>query len=644
MSETSLKTAEESIVDAAAGSGAIGKSPDLTDHQDKNPNGVSDPDLWSSLRLLGASMLLSRKGLPAIKLGSIILVVLIANMIGQVRLNAWNGAFFNAVEQRDVSAFLHELLNFVFIAGSLLALVVAQTWLQERLKIRIRERLSQVLMDAWLRPNRPYQMSMSGPAGGQPDQRMQEDSRLFAELSTELGIAMLQASLLLVSFIGVLWSLSSYAVFTFRGEDVRIPGYMVWVAIGYAGLGSGLTWIVGRPLIPLNTKRYAREADLRFALVRVNESAESVAFYSGEAGERRNLDIVLNEVLRSTRKLSGALARLTWITSGYGWLALVVPVVAAAPGYFSGRLNFGEMMMVVGAFSQVQTALRYFVDNFPKFADWRSAVHRVGSFHAASLDFEAAAKTQSQITLQERADGDLQFEQLSIALSDGSIILEEATAKVTKGERVLITGESGSGKSTLFRAIAGLWPWGTGVIQTPPGTQMMFLPQRPYLPLGSLRDAVCYPAHAETFLDSAVRGALERCAIGEFGDMLDTNKRWDMALSLGQQQRVAFARLLLHKPNWVFMDEATSALDDENQLSMLQLFDEELAGCSVLSIGHRPGLEKFHNRTISIRKTSQGAVLAPVTVGRGYNLSGRLFAGLRRLKRKHSESMKKGRG
>jgi putative ATP-binding cassette transporter len=567
------------------------------------------PSIGRELYALFRDMLRNRKGWPMLRLSAAILVVLVGNMFGQVRLNQWNGAFFDAVEKRDTSAFFEQLLVFLVIVAVLLALVVAQTWLQERLKIRLRQRLTQVLLDLWLRPNHAYQLGFVGKSGSQPDQRMQEDCRLFSELSTELGVGMLQALLLLISFIGVLWALSSPVTFTMAGTAVTIPGYMVWVAVGYAGIGSGLTWLVGRPLIRLNTERYAREADLRFALVRVNESAESVALYNGEPDERRNLDDFVDAVLKASRRLSGGLARLTWITSGYGWLAIVVPILAAAPDYFAGRLSFGEMMMVVGAFNQVQSALRYFVDNFPKIADWRSAVLRVATFRQAALDLDEVAVENRRIDIGPHANGWLSFEGVSIALSDGSILIEDATAEIKPGERVLIMGESGAGKSTLFRAISGLWPWGSGRIRVPEPEQMMFLPQRPYLPLGTLRAAICYPASPETFDETHVRQALERCGLGEFVDMLDRHERWDRTLSLGQQQRVAFARVILHRPQWVFMDEATSALDEENQASMLALFENELKGASVMSIGHRPGLEEFHTRTLHIRKTSEGAIL-----------------------------------
>jgi putative ATP-binding cassette transporter len=566
--------------------------------------------LVSEVWELGRGMLGKERGAPIITLAIAITLVLIGNMVGQVRLNEWNGAFFDFVQNRDSHGFIRQLGVFVLIVAGLLTLVVAQTWLQERLKISVRERLTQVLFDEWLKPGRAYRLGLAGNRP-QPDQRMQEDCRVLSELTTDLGVGMLQSTMLLLSFIGVLWQLSSNATFALGGVEFVISGYMVWVAIAYALIGSGLAWLVGRPLIRLNSERYAREADLRFALVRVNESAESISLYGGEADERRGLDKATEEVLGAMRRLSGALARLTWVTSGYGWLAIVVPVLAAAPGYFQGRLSFGEMMMVVGAFNQVQAGLRYFVDNSPKIADWRSALMRIASFRRAMLEEDGLAQGRCSIEIRPHTRGWLQLTGLSVVRADGKRIVADATVQIRPGERVLIKGESGSGKSTLFRAVAGLWPWGQGRIEMPPGDACMFLPQRPYLPLGTLRAAVCYPAAPDAFSDVAVRESLVRCGLGDWAGELDREERWDQILSLGQQQRIAFARLMLHRPRWVFMDEATSALDDANQAAMLSLFDRELAGASLVSIGHRPGLEAFHTRVLHVQKQSGGAVLVP---------------------------------
>jgi putative ATP-binding cassette transporter len=536
-------------------------------------------------------------------------VLTIANLTAQVRLNEWNGAFFDAIGNKQVASFLHQLWTFVVIIVVLLALTVGQTFLQERLKFRLREWITRHLLTEWTKPLRIYQLTFVGGGAQNPDQRIQEDTRLLGDSTADLMCGLVYSLAQIAAFVTVLWALSAQVIFHIGSYSIAIPGYMVWCALLYALVGSVLTWLVGRPLVELNATRYAREAEFRFALVRTLENGESIALHKGENDERRHLERELGGVIDAMRKLANSLTHLTWITSGTGWLSLVVPVLVAAPAYFNGSLTLGGLIMVSGAFAQVQWAMRWFVDNFPRLAEWRAAVHRVSRFREALDHLPAIEEGTEEIERGLHPDGHLSFDNVRILLPDGHIVIEDASVTILPGERVLILGETGSGKSTLFRAIAGLWPWGSGRILMPATEAMAFLPQRPYLPLGTLRNVVTYPSAPDTVPDEQVRAALRRCDLGQYLDRLDTVERWDKEFSLGEQERLAFARLLIHKPSWVFLDEATAALDADSQRHLMSLFDDELRHSTVLSIGHRPDLAEYHSRTVQLVHAREGASL-----------------------------------
>jgi putative ATP-binding cassette transporter len=414
---------------------------------------MQDFDLARDLSLFARVLRRAEGGRRVAAIFVVSTAVTIATMFGQVRLNEWNGQFFDAVGRKDLSGFVHHLWTFLVIIAVLLALAVAQTFLWERLKFRMREWITRHLLAEWLKPMRIYQLSFAGQYGRNPDQRIQEDTRLLGDYTADLGSGLVYSLLQIVAFVGVLWALSAQVTFRVAGYDIAIPGYMVWCALAYALIGSGLTWLVGRPLIALNGERYAREAEFRFALVRVNESGESIALHGGETDERRHLEASLAAVVDTMRRISSSLARLTWITSGTGWLSLVVPILVSAPAYFGGSLTLGGLIMVAGAFSQVQGAMRWFVDNFSRLADWRAAVHRVARFREALDDLPAVEQGAEQIKRALHPDGHLAFEGVRILLPDGHIVIDDATVIVTPGERVLIVGDTGRGKSTLFR------PW-----------------------------------------------------------------------------------------------------------------------------------------------------------------------------------------
>jgi putative ATP-binding cassette transporter len=365
--------------------------------------------------------------------------------------------------------------------------------------------------------------------------------------------------------------------------------------------------------VAINIRRNEAEGDHRFALIRMRESSESIALIRGEADENRGLRASFSHVLAVMRDLYGAERRLMWLTSAYGMAQTVVPIVIASPRYFAGAITLGVLMQISQAFLEVTRSLNWFVDNFPKLADWRSHVERVVALED-SFDAAEAMEGEQTIRVEEGPlpDGTevLAFRNLQIGHAEGSVIIGDANAEIRAGEKVLIVGESGAGKSTLFRAIAGLWPWGAGEIRIPPREGMMFMPQRPYLPLGTLRAAVSYPAAAKRFPEPALKAAMERAGLPHLTGRLDEEERWDRILSLGEQQRLAFARLLLHRPRWVFMDEATAALDEENQDAMMRIFSEDLAGTALISIGHRPGLDVYHDRTLHLVRSPDGARLA----------------------------------
>lgn len=566
--------------------------------QDRTPwRGVA-AQVGSLLRALGTSR--ERRGLVWLAAG--IVAVLCAIVAGQVRLNIWQRDFYDALEQRDFTSFLNQVGVFLIIVAVLLTLIVSQTWLQEMIKVKLREWLTHDLLDEWLAPKRAYRLQFAGEIGVNPDQRMQEDARHLTELSAGLAVGFLQASLLLVSFIGVLWVLSEQVVFTMSGQRFTIPGYMVWCAVAFASAGSWLSWRVGRPLIQLNYDRYSAEADLRFALVRDSENAEGIALHGGEPDERRLLDGSVDRLIGIMRKLANGLARLTWITSGYGWLALIAPILIASPGYFGGNLSFGGLMMVVGAFNQVQSSLRWFVDNFAGIADWRATLSRIVNFRDAVIAVEQMHRDVARIDMSESPDGNLMLDELTLYLPNGQAGLDQPHIKVTPGEHVLIVGGSGSGKTALVLALAGIWPWGTGAIRMPPRASVLFLRERPYLPLGTLRAAIAYPARAQRIEDKAFHAVLETVGLAYLQPSLDREERWDRMLSLDEQQRLAFARLILYAPQWVFLDDALSALDKPAREELMSIFNGPLSATAVISTSRAPEQDHFYNRTFNLRR------------------------------------------
>lgn len=571
------------------------------------------PELRSFARLARAWLFSPEAGRARLLLAGAIGFTLL-QVVVQIRFNTWNRDFFNALERRDASAFGAQIVVFLALAAASMGAAVYQLYLKQLLQLRWREWLTGHLTAAWMRDARHYQIEAGAAEADNPDQRIAEDVRVATELAVEFGIGLLISISTLVAFVGILWSLSGPLDLVLLGRPLEIPGYMVWAAVLYAMVGSGFTWLVGRPMVRINVRRTAAEADFRFGLTRARESGESIALIRGEADERRGIAVLFADVRAAMLDLMRSQRNLMWLTSAYGTLAVIFPMVVAAPAYFAGTMTLGVLMQVGSAFGQVQSALNWFVDSFPRIAEWRGAVARLSAFQDALDDLDAlvADPAQPTIAVEQTPSGAperLVLDALEIAFADGTTVIAGATAAIEPGERVLIRGDSGTGKSTLFRAIGGLWPWGSGRIVTPPRATMAFLPQRPYLPLGSLAGALCYPRAAADFSPDELRNALSEVGLEELSGRLDEVERWDRVLSLGEQQRLAFARLLLHHPRWIFLDEATAALDEANQDAMMRLVTERLPGAALVSIGHRPGLEAFHTRHLTLVKSAEGARL-----------------------------------
>jgi putative ATP-binding cassette transporter len=531
----------------------------------------------------------------------------------QVRLNLWNRDFFDALDKRDHDRFLAQMGVFAVLALAGTAAAVLQLWARQTLQVWWRDWLVRHLQRRMLADSAHYRMQFLEGAADNPDQRIGENARWATSIAVDMAVGLLHSVLLLVSFVGILWTLSGPLTVALAGREVEIPGYMVLAALLYAAAGAGATWAVGRRMPGINARRNEAEGDHRFALVRLRENSEGVAMIRGEADEERGLRRAFGRVTGVMHELNRAERNLVGLSSAYGMVTMVFPILVASPRYFAGAISLGVLMQVGSAFGEVTRALNWFMDNYPRLADWTSHVDRVIELED-SVEAAGCIDRQCALEIEEGPgpDGEetVSLQGVAVATADRKPLVRQADAVVRPGERVLIQGESGTGKSTLFRALAGAWPWGTGRIRVPERGAAMFLPQRPYLPLGTLGAVLAYPAPAEAFDGAAMAAALRRCGLEELAERLDEEERWDRTLSLGQQQRLAFARTLLHRPRWIFLDEATAALDEANQDAMMDLLREDLPDTAVVSIGHRPGLERHHDRVLVLEASPEGAVLA----------------------------------
>lgn len=574
------------------------------------PEPAEDGALGHELRVMLSAFWASPQRGWLIAIAAALVAVIGTTAAMQIRLNAWNQPFYDALTRRDYPGFVVQLWVFARLAGVLLCLNVAQTWLNQMARLKLRQGLVGDLFSQWLAPLRAFRLANAGKIGENPDQRLAADAQHLIDLTTDLGIGLLQSGLLLASFIGVLWGLSDGMFFRVGGFLFNPPGYMVWCALAYAGLASAASWAVGRPLIRLDAEHYAREADLRFELVRISEGAEAIALYGGEAAERGRLDAAFDAVYLVLRRIVWKMTRLTWVTAGYGWFTLVAPILVAMPSYFAGMMSFGQLMMIVGAFNQVQQSLRWFVDNFPAIADWRATLLRVAAFREAVVATDAMGAGEGRIALSEGGHA-IRIAGLRIAGPAGCVRLAEETVELNPGDRVLVGGGRGEGKTLFFRALIGLWPWGAGEIARPERARILFLPARPYVPTGTLRDCLAYPQPGTAYAPEAMEQALTGVGLGRLADRLDKFHRWERHLSEDDKHGLAFARVLLQRPDWVVIDDALTSVSPPVRQRVEALFRGELSGTGVINIGHNGGQPGFYTKQLKLVLDPDGPCFAP---------------------------------
>ena len=533
-------------------------------------------------------------------------IALTFGLVGfEVAFNNWNRRFYDAIQAKDEPVFWREIVTFSLLAGIYIVLLVARYVVSPYLRLRWRRWLTRRYLAHWFDDRGYYRIELARTVDN-ADQRIAEDLRQLGEFTMSLLLGLLGAVATLVSFLFILWELSGPLSLASIGLDVTIPGYMAWICLIYALAGTLLANLVGRRLIPLNFMKQRYEANFRFALVRVRENAEGIALYHGEAREEEALNARFLDVFNNGFRVLLTQAQLAFYQYGYGQLAIIFPYVVTAPRFFAGIITFGVMTQTASAFGQVQTALSFFIDNYTSLAELRAVMDRLKGLQAAIDD---KPEHEAIDVVAESGRSEVGVSGMTLGLPTGQVLLRDANLAFRPGEATLITGQSGSGKSTLFRALAGIWPFGKGQVHVPAGARVLFLPQKPYIPIGTLRDAVKYPDEHSRASDQELVTALQAAQLGHLAGRLDEEAHWSNVLSGGEQQRLAVARALVFKPDWLFMDEATAALDDANEAAIYTELKQRLPQTTMVSIGHRPTLRQWHKRLVELQR-------APGEVGR----------------------------
>src|SRR5882672_2777599 len=545
------------------------------------------------------------RGLLAAVIGSELAIVGIT-----VLLNQWNSRFYNALQERNWDSFVYEIIYFSVLATIYTVIAVYQLYLNQWLQIRWRRWMTSQYLGEWLHRANHYRMQLQGDAADNPDQRMTDDVKLFVDRTLNIGVGLLSAIVTLASFVVILWTLSDAAPLHMFGRDLTFPGYLVWGALIYSVLGTVLTHLIGWPLVGLDYRQQQYEADFRFNLVRVRENSEQIALLRGEPAERERLLMRFGKVVDNWLAIMTRTKKLTAFTASYSQASVIFPYILVAPAYFAEKIQLGGMMQTASAFASVQKALSFFVTVYRTLADWRAVVARLDGFEMAIASAATLATRPDSIAVVSSTGSDaIDLRQLLVRLPNGTPLVSAESFSLRGNERVLFTGPSGAGKSTLFRAIAGVWPFGTGSIAIPAEATLMMLPQRPYFPVGSLQAAIVYPAEPSAFDSDRVQDALIAVGMPQLASKLDEVAHWNRMLSLGEQQRLGLARALLHAPQYLFLDEATASLDEPSEAALYRLLEGKLPATTIVSIGHRSTLEAFHQRNVVLVHGGQGSVL-----------------------------------
>ena len=526
-----------------------------------------------------------------------------------VLLNQWNNRFYNALQEKNWEGFVTEIAIFSVLATFYIGLSVYQLYLNQWLQIRWRRWMTSHYLGEWLHSANHYRMQLRGDAADNPDQRITDDVKLFVEQTLNIGVGLLSSIVTLASFVVILWGLSATAPLHILGAEFEIPGYLVWGALIYAIFGTALTQWIGSPLVNLDFQQQRFEADFRFNLVRVRENSEQIALLQGESAERQRLSERFGRVVGNWYMIMRRTKRLTAFTSSYAQAAVIFPYILVAPAYFANKIQLGGMMQTASAFSSVQTALSFFVSTYRTLAEWRAVLARLDGFETAIKSAAAEAISTSSIGVLSSGGSDIHLEKLLVNLPNGTPLVSTDSFTILANQRTLVIGPSGAGKSTLFRAIAGIWPFGSGSIAIPAKATLMMLPQRPYFPVGSLYAAIVYPAEVGAFSSDRVRDSLIAVGLPELASRLDEEAHWNRMLSLGEQQRLGLARAFLHQPQYLFLDEATASLDEASEAALYKLLEKRLPRTTIVSIGHRSTLEAFHQRKVVLRREGDRFVL-----------------------------------